>query len=149
MGIGARFLQTRWLVRAPIPLFRAGCGFLFGGRLLLLEHIGRRSGEHRFVVLECVERPDDSHVILASGFGDGSQWYRNLVAEPRCWISIGFIRRRPGTARALGADEGRAVIERYRTRSPKAYAELSGVIEEATGLTIDDVPCIEVALDPR
>ncbi|MGO3326434.1 nitroreductase family deazaflavin-dependent oxidoreductase [Gordonia sp. (in: high G+C Gram-positive bacteria)] len=149
MVIGARLLQTRWLVRSPIPLFRAGFGFVFGGRLLLLEHVGRRSGEHRLVVLECVDRPDDAHVVLASGFGDKSQWYRNLVAEPRCWISIGFVRRRPSTARVLSAEEGRAVIERYRQRSPRAYAELSGVIEEATGLDIDGIPFVELALDPR
>ncbi|MCF8611402.1 nitroreductase family deazaflavin-dependent oxidoreductase [Gordonia sp. HY285] len=149
MSVGARLLRTRWLVRSPIPLFRAGLGFLFGTRVLLLEHIGRVSGESRFVVLECVERPDDDHVILASGFGEKSQWYRNLVAEPRCAISIGFARRRPGTASVLSADEGRAVIERYRQRSPKAYDELSGVIEEATGLAIDAIPYVEVALDAR
>lgn len=149
MGVGARILQTRWLVRSPIPFFRVGLGFLFGARLLLLEHIGRVSGEHRFVVLECVDRPAEGRVVLASGFGSGSQWYRNLVAEPRCWVSIGTSRRRPGTARPLTADEARRVIERYRSRSPKAYAKLSGVIEEATGLGIDDVPCVEVEFDAR
>ncbi|WP_345496653.1 hypothetical protein [Nocardia callitridis] len=30
--IGARVLQTRWLVRAPIWLYRAGLGFLVDSR---------------------------------------------------------------------------------------------------------------------
>ncbi|MGW4714622.1 hypothetical protein [Nocardia sp. NPDC004260] len=32
-SIGARLLRTRWFVRAPIAVFRARLGFLFGGRL--------------------------------------------------------------------------------------------------------------------
>ena len=41
----ARLLRTRWIVRAPIPLFRAGLGWLFGGRFVMAEHIGRKSGK--------------------------------------------------------------------------------------------------------
>ncbi|MET8156751.1 hypothetical protein ABZT47_10295 [Sphaerisporangium sp. NPDC005289] len=43
-AIGARVLRTRRLVRAPIWLYRAGLGILFGSRLLMLEHIGRTTG---------------------------------------------------------------------------------------------------------
>ena len=56
-GLGARALRTRWLVRAPINLYRVGLGFLFGTRLLMLEHVGRRTGARRYVVLEVVDRP--------------------------------------------------------------------------------------------
>lgn len=34
--MAARLLRTRWLVRAPIALFRARLGFVFGRRLLML-----------------------------------------------------------------------------------------------------------------
>jgi hypothetical protein len=44
---GAGLLRSRWFVRPPIWLFRAWRGFLFGGRLLLLEHFGRKSGATR------------------------------------------------------------------------------------------------------
>ncbi|NLG48405.1 nitroreductase family deazaflavin-dependent oxidoreductase, partial [Gordonia sp. (in: high G+C Gram-positive bacteria)] len=96
-GIGAKALQTRWFVRSPIPLFRAGLGFLFGGRLLLLEHTGRKSGELRYVALEKVDRPAKDRIIIASGFGEKAQWYRNLQADPRCRVWIGFTRGRPAT----------------------------------------------------
>ncbi|HLS79672.1 MAG TPA: nitroreductase family deazaflavin-dependent oxidoreductase, partial [Nocardia sp.] len=55
--LGVKLLRTRWFVRAPIWAFRARLGFLFGGRLLLLEHTGRTSGKARYVALETVDRP--------------------------------------------------------------------------------------------
>ena len=69
-SLASKMLHTRWLVRAPIPLFRAGLGFVFGGRLLLLEHLGRTSGEHRFVVLECVERPAKHRVAHPKAYDE-------------------------------------------------------------------------------
>jgi len=146
-GIGAKALQTRWFVRSPIPLFRAGLGFLFGGRLLLLEHTGRKSGELRYVALEKVDRPAKDRIIIASGFGEKAQWYRNLQADPRCRVWIGFTRGRPATARTLSTEESAQVLERYRRDHPKAYDALAGVIEDATGLDIDGIPYVELALD--
>lgn len=40
-GTAARMLRSRRLMRAPIWLYRARLGGLLGGRLLMLEHIGR------------------------------------------------------------------------------------------------------------
>lgn len=145
-SLAKRILTTRWLVRAPIPLFRAGLGFVFGGGLLLLEHTGRKSGRRRYVVLECVERPSKNQVVIASGFGAGSQWYANLRADPRCRVWIGTRRARPAVAQQLSVGEAHAVLDRYQTAHPKAYAELSGVIEEATGGDIGAVPILELAL---
>ncbi|WP_460725676.1 nitroreductase family deazaflavin-dependent oxidoreductase [Nocardia heshunensis] len=144
-GLGARLLQTRWFVRAPIRLFRARLGFLFGGRMLLLEHLGRKSGEPRYAVLETVARPDARSVIIASGFGTGSQWYRNLIAHPACHVSIGFHYRAPATARALTPDEAKPVLAEYKRAHPAAYRELSGIIEAAIGTTIDEVPLVHLA----
>ncbi|MGH3626024.1 MAG: hypothetical protein ACRDRL_01055, partial [Sciscionella sp.] len=63
-AVGAGMLRVRWFVRAPIWLYRARLGFLFGTRLLMLEHIGRTTGERRYVVLEVVARPTpDSYIV--------------------------------------------------------------------------------------
>jgi hypothetical protein len=43
-GLAARALRTRAFVRAPIALYRHQLGWLLGGRMLMLEHTGRRSG---------------------------------------------------------------------------------------------------------
>jgi hypothetical protein len=40
----AGLLRTRWIVRAPVGLYRARLGFLLGPRMLMLEHTGRKSG---------------------------------------------------------------------------------------------------------
>lgn len=94
--IAAKLLRTRWLVRAPIWLYRARLGFVFGDRLLMLEHIGRISGQSRYVVLEVVDHPDDAFIV-AAGFGEGAQWLRNLEADPNAHISVGTRVRVPGS----------------------------------------------------
>ena len=68
------------MVRAPITLYRHGLGWVFGRRVLMLEHTGRRSGQARFVCLEVVERPGPDRVVIVSGFGERAEWYRNLHA---------------------------------------------------------------------
>lgn len=147
MSLATKALRTRWLVRAPIVVFRARLGFLFGRRLLLLEHLGRTSKVPRYVVLEAVERPTSSTIIVASGFGEQSQWYQNVMANPRCHVSTGFAYRVPTVARRLSNDEATAVVEHYRVEHPTAYRKLSEVIEEAVGTSLADVPFVELMLD--
>jgi deazaflavin-dependent oxidoreductase (nitroreductase family) len=149
MDLGARFLTTRWAVRLPIPLFRAGFGFLFGGRLLLLEHRGRASGERRYVALEAVAREGDDTVVVASGFGPRAQWYRNLAAEPRCGVSIGFLRRAPARAELLGREESAELLARYAQEHPAAWAALHRSIEDATGNAHPEIPMVRLHLRAR
>ena len=52
----------RALFRAPIYLYRLGLGWLFGKRILLLNHIGRVSGKQRQVILEVVEHDPTGRV---------------------------------------------------------------------------------------
>jgi hypothetical protein len=71
---GARVLRNRRLMRAPIWLYQARLGFLFGSRMLLLEHIGRKTGARRYVVLEVVGHARPGTYVVVSGFGDRAQW---------------------------------------------------------------------------
>ncbi|MEE3851588.1 nitroreductase family deazaflavin-dependent oxidoreductase [Gordonia sp. LSe1-13] len=146
MSITSTLLHTRWLVRAPIWLFRARLGFLFGGRMLLLEHTGRTTGRPRYVVLEAVEHPAPTRVVVASGFGIRSQWFQNLQADQRCRVSIRRLHQVPAIARTVTDEERAAIVARYRSHHPRAYAELSGVTEETVGLRIDEVPYVELTL---
>ena len=72
-SVVSRLLRTRAVVRAPIWLYRHRSGWLFGSRMLMLEHIGRRSGVPRYVCLEVVERPSADEIVVVSGFGTGAQ----------------------------------------------------------------------------
>lgn len=145
-ALGARALTTRWLVRAPIYAYRAGLGFLFGSRLLMLEHIGRTSGARRFVVLEVVERPGPDRYVVVSGFGRRAQWYRNIVAHPHVRVSCGMRRGQPATAVPLSPDESAAALRRYAHIHPRAWRNLRSTIESATGRPVDTLPMVALRL---
>lgn len=107
---------SRLLYRAPLVLFRAHLGWIFGSRLLLLHHVGRKTGNDRQVVLEVVEHdPYTAAYTVASGWGPTADWYRNVVTTPQATIEVGG-RRVAVTAVPLSAAEGAEVFTRYATR---------------------------------
>lgn len=115
---------VRWLFRAPVHLYRAGLGFVFGGRVILLEHIGRKSGLVRYACVEVVERDSsDGSLVIVSGYGANSQWYRNLVARPDIEIRIGRARRAV-RAELLSPAEGADVMVDYVRRYPRLAPNL-------------------------
>lgn len=146
--IGARALKTRWLMRLPIWLYRAGLGFVFGSRLLMLEHIGRVSGVRRYVVLEVVDRVDRREYVVVAAFGQRAQWYRNVLANPQVRVSCGFRRRIPAVARPMTDEESAAVLRRYAVAHPRAWANLRPTIERAVGREVDVLPMVSLRLLP-
>ncbi|HEU5024327.1 MAG TPA: nitroreductase family deazaflavin-dependent oxidoreductase [Spirillospora sp.] len=112
----------RSLFRLPVHLYRVGLGPLFGDRFLLLEHVGRASGEPRQAVVEVVEHSGDDYVVC-SGFGPRADWYRNLQKTPRATVQVGRSRFAV-TARPLDAEEGGELMIRYAPRHPRATARL-------------------------
>lgn len=145
--LGALVLRNRRAARAPVALYRRGLGWLLGSRMLMLEHVGRRSGEARYAVLEVIGRPAPGRILIASGFGHGSQWYRNLEAEPRCHVSIGRLRRRPAEARLLPADESEEALARYAREHPASWDFLRRVIEEDGTRDPRTIPVVELHVE--
>jgi deazaflavin-dependent oxidoreductase (nitroreductase family) len=135
--LAARLLRTRWIVRAPVWLYRARLGFMFGSRLLMLEHTGRKTGIRRYVVLEAVDHPDPHTYIVAAGFGDRAQWLRNVRASPRVRVYVGYHRPVPAIARPLTGEETAAALTAYARRHPRAWAALKPVFEATLGARID------------
>jgi deazaflavin-dependent oxidoreductase (nitroreductase family) len=146
-GLAARALQTRVLVRAPITLYRHNLGWMLGGRMLMLEHKGRRSGQARFACLEVVTRPGPERVVIVSGFGQRAEWYRNLQADPACFVSIGRLRRIPAHARFMTSSEASAALDHYQRAHPRAWDRLRQAIEKAAGHPVDQLPMVELRLD--
>ncbi|KDE97743.1 nitroreductase [Mycolicibacterium aromaticivorans JS19b1 = JCM 16368] len=107
---------SRLLLRIPVYLYRIGCGWLFADRLLLLHHVGRITGRPRRTVLEVVDhdRTTGSYVV-ASGWGTGAAWYRNVIAAPEVSIQVGR-RTFPVIAAALSESDGAEVFARYAAR---------------------------------
>ena len=137
VDLAARLLRTRWLVRAPIGIFRAGVGWVFGERLLMLEHLGRKSQQPRYVVLEVVDRTETGYV-LAARFGERTQWLRNLDAHPGAHVSIGARVRIPVEARRLTPAEATETLQRYAARNPRAWAKLRPIFERTLGAPISE-----------
>jgi deazaflavin-dependent oxidoreductase (nitroreductase family) len=114
----------RIALRLPIWLFRLRLGWILGQRFVLVNHIGRRTGLLRRVVLEVVEHdPATGSYIVAAGFGTRSDWYRNLRAAPDTTIQVGN-RTQPVTAVPLSAEQGGELMARYGPRYPMAAPRL-------------------------
>jgi deazaflavin-dependent oxidoreductase (nitroreductase family) len=121
------------LLHAPVWLFRARLGFLFGKRIVMLEHEGRRSGKLRQTPLEVVQRHGNAYV-LCSGTGPGADWYRNLKAKPALALWVGSTRHRVDQ-RFLDDSEAATVFAGYESAHPKAadrLTDLMGVSHDGT-----------------
>jgi deazaflavin-dependent oxidoreductase (nitroreductase family) len=145
--LGARALRTRWFVRAPVTVYRAGLGALFGPRMLMLEHVGRVSGARRYVVLEVVDRPTTDEYVVVSGFGERAQWYRNVLATARVHVSCGLRRRVPALAVPMSTEESAAALAEYARRHRRAWRSLRATIEAATGRPVDTLPMVRLRVD--
>jgi len=136
-----RMLRTRWLMRLPIPLYRASLGWMLGNRLLMIEHLGRVSGERRFAVVEVLSR-ERNVVRVASGLGRRSDWYRNIEANGVAYISVGRYRRVKCHARLLGPEDSAARLADYARAHPADWRHLHAAMDFAQGRDAD-IPVIE------
>jgi len=119
---------SRILWRLPIWLYRARLGWLLGQRMLLLNHVGRKSGLPRQAVLEVVrhDKESDSYMV-ASGFGEKSQWYQNLLNTPEVTIQVGW-RKLAVVAEVLSPEARADEMADYAKRHPKAARYLMRLI---------------------
>lgn len=109
---------------------------MFGSRLLMLEHIGRNSGQRRYVTLEVVDHPRPDTYVVVSGFGTHSQWFRNVMANPEVRVWIGSRQAIPATARRLNAQDATETLRGYARAHPTAWANLRPVLEDTLGQPI-------------
>jgi deazaflavin-dependent oxidoreductase (nitroreductase family) len=115
----------RWLSRLPIWVYRARLGWLFGERLLLLTHVGRRSGMPRQTVLEVVHHDTarDTYFI-ASGWGERSDWLRNVEKTSNVKVNVGK-RRFEAIAGRVPILEGQRTLISYARRHPSLFQTLT------------------------
>lgn len=111
----------------------------FGPPMLLLEHVGAKSGTRRTSPLVYVEDGSD-YVLVASKGGHPKHpaWFHNLRANPDTTIQVGH-RRLPVRARIANPDERRRLW-------PKAVAAYSGY-RDYQQRTNREIPL--VILEPR
>ena len=144
-GLFKRFLHS------PVWLFRVRLGIVFGKRIVMLEHLGRRSGKLRQTPLEVVHRDGDAY-ILCSGTGPNADWYRNLRSNPATGLWVGS-HRYDVEQRFLEDSEAATTFAIYEQGHPKAakrLTELMGVSHDGTHLgrieMVAKIPMIELTL---
>ena len=149
---GAQLLRSPLLMRAPIWMYRARLGFVFGSRLLLLEHAGRKTGARRLVVLEVVGHPAPDTYVVASGFGSRSQWYRNVTANPHVRVSVARRRAVHAEARVPEPVQAEKVMRTYVDHHSYAWFALKPVLENTLGAPIGGdgagLPLMQFELSP-
>ncbi len=136
-----------------VPLHRAGLGAWvstpIGGYTVLLRVRGRKSGVIRETPLNYLIAA--GAVWVLAGFGARTEWYRNLLADPRveAWLPG---RRFAGTAAEELDPRVRACILPALLRSTVLPGSMTGVnpltaADEAIIKALDWVPLIRVTLD--
>ena len=105
------------IFKLPLILYRAGLGWLFGHRFMLLTHIGRRSGKVRRTVLAVLEFNPNTREIKAMSAWSASDWYLNLQSNPAVQVETGFTRYAP-VQRSLAPEEIAALFVNYRGKHP-------------------------------
>jgi deazaflavin-dependent oxidoreductase (nitroreductase family) len=115
----------RAALRFPILLYRAHLGWLLGSRFLLLTHRGRNSGLPRATVLEVVHHDRASGAyFVASGWGEKSDWLRNVETSPEVTVHVG-ARRFAAEAERLSRARAQEVLCTYARHHPAAFRAIA------------------------
>jgi deazaflavin-dependent oxidoreductase (nitroreductase family) len=118
-----------WLLRTPKWLYRFHLGGLLGNHVLLLTHIGRKTGQIRQTVIELVQHDEASGVFyVASGWGEKSDWYKNIMANPSVTIQV-KNKKYKAVAERVTPEMGGQIVLNYVHRYPFAQRALSRIMK--------------------
>ena len=81
-----RFTIWKLLKMPPQFLYAIGLGPIYGRLVLLLTTTGRKSGKPRVTPLQYEEI--DGDIYIASARGTKSDWFRNIVANPKVKVRV-------------------------------------------------------------
>jgi deazaflavin-dependent oxidoreductase (nitroreductase family) len=122
-----------------IEAFRANGGIVDPGLdLLLLHHVGARSGYEHVTPLAYWRLDDTTVAVLASNRGAPKHpdWYHNLIANPDARTEIGtepFLAR----ARVAAPDEGTKLLPRIVEQTPSVSTALNRTAREIPLVILD------------
>jgi deazaflavin-dependent oxidoreductase (nitroreductase family) len=114
----------KYAAKANVALFRAtngrigstwrvGAGWKKPVPVLLLDHVGRKSGTPFTTPLLFMPDGDDVVVVASQGgLPKNPQWFHNVLARPDTTIHLRGERARPVTARVADAEERAALWPR-------------------------------------
>ncbi|GIG29783.1 nitroreductase/quinone reductase family protein [Cellulomonas marina] len=111
-----------------IEEFRASGGTVttmgFGRTLVLVHHVGARTGTERVAPLRAIRVDDDTWLVAASKAGapENPAWFHNLVAHPETVVETPDDGTVPVRAEVLVGDERDAAWARF-TSASRGFAE--------------------------
>ncbi len=79
----------KWLFKLPVLQYKLGMGWMIGKQFLLLTTTGRKSGKPRYTALEYIYDKECDSCRVAAGWGGKTDWYRNLLKNPRVRVQVG------------------------------------------------------------
>lgn len=105
----------KYVNRMMVFMWRLGMGKLLCswpeviGTYMVITHQGRKSGKQFQTPVNFTEHEGD--LYCTTGFGPGSDWYRNILVNPQVevWITDGWF---VGTAESVDIDESNLPILR-------------------------------------
>lgn len=111
-----RFMRI--FFKFPVWFTRIGLGRMMGSNLLILTTTGRKSGRKRRTALTNFgyDKAMGCYYVV-SGFGQGSDWYRNLKADARAHFRIAG-RGYDGIAESVPVDLAVQLLAQYLRRYP-------------------------------
>jgi deazaflavin-dependent oxidoreductase (nitroreductase family) len=98
--------------RVPVWIYRAHLGFVFGGRIFIITHHGRKSGKRYLSGLEVLTRRE-GELLVFSAWGRRADWFRNIEAGGVDGLWDGRKRYRGAAFRVLEPDEAYQVLATY------------------------------------
>lgn len=118
----------RILFRIPVYFYRVGLGWMFGKRFVLINHTGRKTGKQHQAVAEVVElEKETGNVIIVAGYGERTQWYKNLKKQLETTIQIGN-QKYIVTIELISPHDGENIIARYLDKYGKLTGQLFSMI---------------------
>jgi deazaflavin-dependent oxidoreductase (nitroreductase family) len=151
--MGSFYPSTDWakfLAKAPLGLWRLGLGPIIGKWLLVLTTTGRKSGLPRHTMVEY-------HVVngkkyAPSGFGARSQYYQNILADPRVTIQTAGGTERAKAVRVTDDQELLAVFAAFEREDPgfllQAYFKSLGISGNAANIPAHKDKIFVLRFDP-
>jgi deazaflavin-dependent oxidoreductase (nitroreductase family) len=133
---------SRIAFRIPIWLYKARLGWLLGSRFVLLTHKGRRNGVLRQNVLEVVRYiPTQGTCIVASGWDTRSDWFNNIVINPKIYFQIGR-KRTSATAIRLTPESAAEELLEHSFQHPLAFRGLEKFMGYRLDGTEEDIQAL-------
>ncbi|MBS1883366.1 MAG: nitroreductase family deazaflavin-dependent oxidoreductase [Actinobacteria bacterium] len=109
MSVRDRYL---WLLKNTLNRVTTRAARNGRGPFSLIRHVGRKSG--RTFETPVVLAPVPEGFVAELTYGDGVNWYRNIVAAGGCVVVFGGEEHRIIAVETIGAAAGRAAFPPFR-----------------------------------